>query len=310
MSVVLSMPSPDRAERWLALLRAALPGWDIRDRADPGPPEAVEYVVVWRPAPGWMAGFPNLRAIVSIGAGIDHVLADPERPRGVPIVRTHGPDLTQRMREYVALHVLRLHRALPEHEAAARERRWAPAVMPPATARRVGVMGLGTLGAAAARTLLGLGFAVSGWSRGGAPLEGVRVHGGPEGLGAFLADCEILVCLLPLTDATRGILDARLFAALPRGASLINVGRGEHLVEADLLEALASGRLRQATLDVFATEPLPPDHPFWDHPGVLVTPHVASLIDPATGAAIVAANLAGFDARGTVEDLADAERGY
>lgn len=310
MSVVLSVPDSARMGRWVERLRAELPGWEIRGRDDPGPTDAVEYVVVWRPAPGWMAGFPNLRAIVSIGAGIDHVLADPDCPRDVPIIKTRGKDLTQRMREYVALHVLRLHRALPELEAAARERRWSPVVVPPATSRRVGIMGLGALGKAAATTLLGLGFAVSGWSRTGKAIEGMRGHRGADELADFLADCEILVCLLPLTPATHGILDAELFAALPRGASLINAGRGQHLVETDLLAALDSGQIRQATLDVFTTEPLPAGHPFWSHPAVFVTPHVASLIDPAAGASIIARNLVEFDERGTVADLADAGRGY
>jgi len=313
VSVVLSLPTPERARQWVERLRAELPDWDIRERDDPGPAEAVEYVVVWRPAPGWMATFPNLKAIVSIGAGVDHVLADPDCPREVPIIKTTGEDLTQRMREYVALHVLRLHRALPELEAAARERRWSQVVVPPATSRRVGVMGLGKLGRAAVMTLLGLGFDVSGWSRTGRAIEGMRGHHGADGLGDFLADCEILVCLLPLTPETRGILDARLFAALPHGASVVNVGRGQHLVERDLLAALDSGRISHATLDVFATEPLPTEHPFWGHPAVSITPHTASLIDPATGAAIIARNLLELDKHGELADtanVADASRGY
>ena len=310
MSVVLSMPNRERMGRWIERLRAELPGWDIRGADDPGEPDAVDYVVVWRPPPGWMAGFPNLKAIVSVGAGVDHVLADPDCPRHVPIVKTTGSDLTQRMREYVALHVLRHHRRLPELERFARERRWQQLVVPPASARRVGVMGLGTLGRAAVTTLLGLGFEVSGWSRSGADIDGMRSHRGADELGAFLAGCEILVCLLPLTPETRGILDATLFEALPAGAALINAARGQHLIEADLLAALDAGQLSGATLDVFATEPLPAEHPFWHHPAVLVTPHTASLIDPAAGSGIIARNLRDFDAHGTVADLADAERGY
>ena len=238
------------------------------------------------------------------------MLADPDCPRHLPIIRTTGEDLTQRMREYVALHTLRLHRRLPELETAARERRWAQFVVPPATRRRVGVMGLGNLGRAAAETLIALGFRVSGWSRSGADVPGLRSHAGESGLAGFLADCEILVCLLPLTPATCGVLDAALFDALPRGASLINAARGQHLVEADLLAALETGRIDSATLDVFATEPLPDDHPFWAHPRVFVTPHTASLIDPASGVAIVADNLQRFAECGTVGDVADVERGY
>ena len=171
-------------------------------------------------------------------------------------------------------------------------------------------MGVGNLGRAAAETLLGLGFAVSGWSRSGADIEGLRSHAGEHGLREFLADCEILVCLLPLTPATRGILNEALFDALPRGAAVINAARGSHLVETDLLAALDGGQITAATLDVFETEPLPDDHPFWAHPRVLVTPHTASLIDPVSGGAIIAANLREFDKRGTVDDTADPARGY
>lgn len=310
MSVVVSIPGNRRRAWWVDHLQSLLPDWDIRNSDDPGPVEAVRYVVVWKPRPGWMAGFPGLRAIVSIGAGIDHVLADPECPPQLPIIKTTGPDLVQRMCEYVALQVLRLHRDLPALQQAQAEARWAPAIVPPASRRRVGIMGLGRLGSACAGTLLSLGFQVSGWSRSGSRLDGLRSHAGDAQLAAFLADCDILVCLLPLTPATRHCLNARLFAQLPRGASLINVARGEHLVEDDLLQALDSGQLARATLDVFEREPLPPEHLFWSHPQVLVTPHIASLIDPEAGGQIIADNLQRFEAHGRVDDQADRERGY
>ncbi len=310
MSVVISIPSTRRRAWWVTHLRTLLPDWDIRDSDDPGPADAVRYVVVWKPRPGWMAGFPHLKAIVSIGAGIDHVLADPQCPPGVSIIKTTGLDLVQRMREYVALQVLRMHRDLPTLQAAQREARWAPAIVPPASRRRVGIMGLGNLGTACATTLLSLGFQVSGWSRGGTTLAGLRSHAGDEQLGAFLTDCDILVCLLPLTPATRHCLNAALFAQLPRGASVINAARGQHLVEADLLAALDSGQIGQAALDVFEVEPLPPEHAFWQHPDILVTPHIASLIDPETGGQIIADNLRTFEAVGRVDDEADLARGY
>jgi glyoxylate/hydroxypyruvate reductase A len=171
-------------------------------------------------------------------------------------------------------------------------------------------MGLGNLGADCARTLSLVGFDVAGWSRRPKEVENVTTFAGPEGLAPFLARSEILVCLLPLTPATRGILNAELFARLPEGACVVNAARGEHLVEADLLAALDSGRVGGATLDVFHEEPLPPDHPFWDHPRVLVTPHVASLIDPVAGGKAIAANLRRFINGEPLPDLVDLAQGY
>jgi glyoxylate/hydroxypyruvate reductase A len=310
MSIVVSIPDVDKTNWWIEQLQALLPRWTIRPIHDPGDVEAVTYAVVWKPATGAFLPFPNLKAIVSLGAGIDHVLADAELPRQVPIIRTVGTDLTQRMREYVALHVLRHHRDMPAIAANQREKRWQQLVVPPATQRRVGVMGLGNLGGTAARTLASLGFETLGWSRTKREIEGITTYAGNAEFGAFLARCEILVCLLPLTKATTGILDADLFARLPRGASVINAGRGPYLVEDDLLDALESGQLSHATLDVFHVEPLPSEHPFWAHPAITVTPHIASLIDAPTGSRIVAANIERFEMTGHVEDLADAERGY
>ena len=310
MSIVVSIPDVDKTNWWIEQLQDLLPDWTIRPIHDPGDVEAVTYAVVWKPATGAFLPFPHLKAIVSLGAGIDHVLADAELPRQVPIIRTVGTDLTQRMREYVALHVLRHHRDMPAISANQRERRWAQLVVPPATQRSVGVMGLGNLGGTAARTLASLGFETLGWSRTKREIDGVTTYAGQAEFADFLARCEILVCLLPLTEATTGILDADLFARLPRGASVINAGRGPHLVEDDLLDALESGQLSHATLDVFHVEPLPSEHPFWAHPAITVTPHIASLIDAPTGSRIVAANIERFETTGHVEDLANAERGY
>ncbi|MAM56512.1 MAG: glyoxylate/hydroxypyruvate reductase A [Salinicola sp.] len=310
MTIVVSIPGVDKTRWWIEQLQKLLPNWTIRPIDDPGDADAVTYAVVWKPATGAFLPFPHLKAIVSLGAGIDHVLADVELPRQVPIIRTVGTDLTQRMREYVALHVLRHHRDMPTITANQRERRWKQRVVPPATGRTVGVMGLGNLGGAAARTLAALGFETLGWARTKREIEGVITYTGEAEFDTFVHRCEILVCLLPLTDATTGILDGALFARLPRGASLINAGRGQHLVEADLIAALDEGQLSHATLDVFQVEPLPSEHPFWSHPRITVTPHIASLIDAPTGSRIVAANIERFEQIGHVDDLADAERGY
>lgn len=310
MSIAVSLPAEDKTEWWCQMLRDLMPDWDIYPISKVPDPDKVTYSVVWRPTTGAMTPFNNLKAIVSLGAGIDHVLADKELPEDVPIIRTVGTDLTQRMKEYVALHVLRHHRELPTIQANQSKQAWEQIVVPPATGRRVGVMGLGNLGTAAATLLTQIGFQVAGWSRAPKDIPGVQCYAGSEGFGAFLEGTEILVCLLPLTENTRGILNADTFNRLKRGASVINAARGPHMVDSDLIEALNSGQIGGATLDVFHVEPLPASHPFWTHPKITVTPHVASLIDAPTGSKIVAKNIRTFDETGTVADLADAKRGY
>lgn len=294
---------------WLEHLQSLLPEIECRLWHDAGDPADILYAVVWRPPAGGLKQFPNLRCIVSVGAGIDHVLADPELPRAIPIIRTTGDELTQRMREYVCLQVLRQHRRVWELEEAERARRWRQTVNPPAYERRVGVMGLGRLGGDAARALAGIGFDVAGWARREKRIAGVTCFAAGA-LDDFLRRTEILVCLLPLTPTTEGILDRRLFAGLPKGACLVNVGRGRHLVEKDLIPALDSGQLGGATLDVLQTEPPPDDHPFWRHPKILLTPHIASLIDPETGAKVIAENLKRFMAGQPVADIVDLNQGY
>ncbi len=310
MRVAVYLPAEDKTLWWVEMLNGLLPGWNVTALDDVADPSVIDFAVVWRPRTGDLAQFENLKAIVSIGAGIDHVLADTKLPQSVPIIRTVGDDLTQRMREYVALHVLRHHRDMPRQLQAQAERDWHAIVVPVAPARVVGVMGLGNLGAASARTLAALGFTTRGWAKTAKTIDGVECFVGADGLDAFLDGCEILVNLLPLTDLTRGVLNAELFKKLPKGACVINCARGGHLVEDDLVAALDSGRIKQATLDVFHQEPLPGDHPFWAHPAITVTPHVASQIDAKTGGAIIAANLKDFAETGSCADVADAARGY
>lgn len=310
MNVAVYLPLEEKTSWWVRKLQDLLPGWTVSSFDMAESPEDVRYAVVWRPRSGEIARFPNLKAIVSIGAGIDHVLADSQLPQSIPVIRTVGEDLTQRMREYVALHVLRHHRDMPRQLLAQAEQDWHPIVVPVAPNRIVGVLGLGNLGAAAAKTLASLGFAVRGWSKSPKSIEGVTCFSGPGQLDEFLSGCEILVNLLPLTPQTEGILNAALFAKLAPGACVINCARGQHLVEADLLAALSSGQIKQATLDVFHQEPLPITHPFWSNPAITVTPHVASLIDAETGGRLIAANLRAFEESGTCADLADAARGY
>ena len=272
---------------------------------------AVPYVFLWNPTPGWLATLPNLRLILSSGAGVDHITSDPAWPRHVPIVRMGGPETAQRMGEYVCLAALALLRDLPTAIAGQAARRWVE--MPTgrtAPETRVGIMGLGNLGAHAAGMLRGLGFQVSGWSRTAKSLPGVACYAGPGERDAFLAGADILVCLLPDTPETRGAIRADTIALLPPGAGVVNAGRGGHVVLPDLLAALDAGRLSGAVLDVFEAEPLPGAAAVWGHPRVIVTPHVASLASRRARARYVANAISAFERTETQANVYVPARGY
>ncbi len=300
----------DRAELWRAALALAMPDLEFRDWEEPGDPSDVEFALVWRLPRGGLRRFANLKVIFSLGAGVDHLLGDTGLPGGVPVVRMIEPELTRGMIEYVTLHVLRHHRRQREHEAQQRAGEWNIIVVPTAPSRRVGIMGLGVLGAAAAAALVALEFDVAGWSRTQKTVARVETFHGEAGLSRFLAHTEILVCLLPLTGETGGILNAGLFAQLPGGASLVNAARGGLQVEDDILAALESGRLSEVTLDVFQTEPLPAGHPFWTHPRVTITPHSAGITDPDGGARRVAEIIGRFRRGEALPNIVDPGAGY
>jgi glyoxylate/hydroxypyruvate reductase A len=266
----------DDPEGWIAEFGRAAPDLDVRLWDNRGDPAEIDVVLAWRHPKGASKRYPNLRLIAALGAGYEHIINDPDLPAGVPVVRLIDDKLTQAMTEYVLLHVLRYHRQMPAFEAAQRERRWIKPPPPETGARRIGILGLGALGQDAARRLVDLGFPVAAWSRSPKSIPGIAVFHGAAQLGAFAARTDILVCLLPLNDEMRGIIDADLLAALPRGAYVINPARGGHVIDGDLIAALDSGHIAGATLDVFHTEPLPEVHPFWTHPKVTLTPHVAS----------------------------------
>jgi glyoxylate/hydroxypyruvate reductase A len=277
-------------------------------------PAEIRYAAVWKPVPGELAAFPNLRVIFNLGAGVDALMADKSLPK-VPLVRVSVDDLTGRMTEYVVLHVLMHHRQELYLRARQREKIWAPRFQWPASAISVGIMGLGTLGANAAEALRRLGFRVAGWSRSVKQIEGIECFHGTAQLDAFLRRSDILVCLLPLTADTRQILNRRLLAKLgrssPMGAPvLINAGRGGLQNEADILQCLDDGTLGAASLDVFAEEPLPPDSPFWSHPRVILTPHNAADTDPDEISKYVARQIERFEAGGALENVVDPKRGY
>jgi len=307
---LLFQSSIDSAERWSTELHRLLPDLEIRVWPQIGNTGEIDVALVWRPPSGLLASLPKLKLIAALGAGVDHVLADPLIPAGVPVVRLVDPYMTAAMSEYVQLQVLRLHRQDPVYLAQQREHVWRERPQPNAAGRRVGVLGMGELGRDAALKLSVLGFDVAGWSRTERRLPGIVCFHAAEGLRALLARSEILVCLLPLTPATEGILDARLFAGLPSGAAIVNCARGQHLVEADLVAALDSGQLSAAILDVFRDEPLPPQHPFWSDPRILITPHVAAATHAPTAAPVVADNVRRLRQGRPLLHLVDRERGY
>jgi glyoxylate/hydroxypyruvate reductase A len=245
-----------------------------------------------------------------MGAGVDHLLRAPGTPPGIPVARLVDERLTQGMTEWVLLNVLRFHRQDPEYRALQAARVWEELPAPETSARRIGILGLGELGTASARALTALGFPVMGWSRRAKEVPGVEGFHGPAGLEAMLPRTDILVCLLPLTPDTRGVIDQRTLALLPRGAFLINGARGGHVVQGDLLAALESGQVAGAALDVFEPEPLPAEHPFWDHPKVVMTPHAASITIPSSAAPQVVENIRRARDGQALINLVDFSAGY
>jgi len=300
----------DRYDAWRDALHAAVPDLEFRPWEEPGDPADIEFALVWLPPQGALRQFPNLKAILNLGAGVDALLKDPTLPDGVPVVRMVDDDLAICMAEYVLLHVLRYHREQPALDAQQRAHDWRMIASPAAMHRRVGILGLGAMGGEAARLLVGAGFDVAGWSRRPKDLPSVQSFHGEDGRAAFLARSEILVCLLPLTPETEGILDRDLFQALPAGAYLINAGRGGHQVESDILAALDSGQLAGATLDVFREEPLPAASPFWDHPKVTVTPHNASITNPQSAVRHVCESIRRVRAGEPLRNVVDPDLGY
>jgi glyoxylate/hydroxypyruvate reductase len=274
----------------------------------------VHYAAVWKPAPGDLAGFPNLKVIFNLGAGVDALMADTTLP-DVPLVRVAVDDLTGRMAEYVVLHVLMHHRQELYLRESQRAKRWAPKYQWPAGAISVGIMGLGVLGAEAAEVLTRIGFRVAGWSRSARTIDGVECFHGEAGFEPFLRRTDILVCLLPLTPETCHVLNRKVFATLnrasPMGAPvLINAGRGGLQNEADILACLDDGTLGAVSLDVLAQEPLSADSPFWTHPKVVLTPHNAADTDPDEISKYVARQIERFESGGALENVVDRGRGY
>jgi glyoxylate/hydroxypyruvate reductase len=313
-AILLAITGMDAAP-WVERFHTLAPRRDIRLWPQQlGDPADISYACAWYAPRSLFATLPRLRAIFSLGAGVEHIIDDPTLPN-VPIVRIVDADLTMRMTEYVILHVLMHHRRQRCYDAQQHDRLWFEHEQLPASAVAVGVMGLGELGSDAARVLQRIGFRVAGWSRTAKAIPGIETFHGDGGLDQFLRRTEILVCLLPATPATAGILRLDFLRRLKRdgaagGAYLINAGRGALQVEADILAALTEGTLAGATLDVFATEPLPAASPLWTHPKVTVTPHNAAAIRPQALVANVLGQIERFEAGDALAHVVDRSAGY
>ena len=307
---VLVLPTSPFVERQLVALRALTP--DERIFTDPAtaPADEIEAILAFRLATGIASRFAALRFVACAGAGADELLAAPDLPAHVPIVRAVDPLQGLRMAQYVALMALRHHRELPRLEAQQREARWSRPPPAPDGDTTVGIMGCGSIGAPVVGVLLRLGFPVAVWTRTAHVIEGAMSFAGAQALSPFLARSRILVCALPLTTATRGLLDAPALMTLPRGAYVINVSRGRVLCEADLVAALDAGHLAGAALDVFEMEPLPAGSPLWRHPEILCTPHVAAEPRAEVAAAQFADNLRRARSGLPLVNVVDRTRGY
>lgn len=310
MAALLFHSPYDDPAAWRELFAKEMPDLPVRVWPDAGDPAEIEFGFIQSLQPGELKRFPNLKAVFSGGAGVDHLLKDPDYPRHVPIVKIVQKQMTLGMVQYVALHVLRLHRQQPAYQAQQREHVWKELPQPGAWDRTVGIMGLGSLGGASARALADLGFKVRGWSRTKKRLKDVECFHGRDGLVPFLSQTEILVCMLPLTAETTGIVNAHTLAALPKGACFINLARGKQHVDADLLAALDSGQLSHMTLDVFFPEPLAAGHPYWSHPKVTVTPHRAGNSSRAAIIRDTLENIRGFRAGKKLRNRVNMKAGY
>jgi glyoxylate/hydroxypyruvate reductase A len=309
MSLLFLAPDLD-ARSWVKHLHRQDPGLDLRIWPDVGPPEEILFVLSWKHPLGALKQFPRLKCIASLGFGVDHIFRDPDLPAGVPVTRIVDAGMVAAMSAYVLTAVFNCIRQFDHYRQDQARKAWAPRTPKHPEDVRVGIMGLGNLGSDAARKLCSLGFQVFGWSRTPKSIEGVSSFSGEEGLENFLSRSDVLICLLPLTPATQGILNRQTLSKLPAGAYLINVARGEHLVEEDLLAAFEEGHVSGACLDVFRREPLPESHPFWRHPQVTVTPHVASLTYPKDVAPQIIANYHRVRAGQPPQQVVDLKRGY
>ncbi|WDR06765.1 glyoxylate/hydroxypyruvate reductase A [Devosia rhodophyticola] len=311
--LLLHMSDIDEAS-WAEMLREVLAPYPVVVRTDNFDPADVRYILVWKPTADAFDGLSHLKAVLSMGAGVDALLGHPNLP-DAPIVRFVDDDLSQRMSDYVVAHVAMHQRLYTRFRADQRARRWTQLYPPTATTVTVGIMGMGVLGQDAARRLLPLGYELRGWSRSPKSIEGVAGFTGPKQFDDFLAGTDILVNLLPLTPDTVGILNRDTFAKLKRdgltgGPVIINTGRGGHQKEADIVSALSDGTLAAASLDVFEVEPLPVDSPLWDIENCYITPHIAAISSKSAGISYFSKVILDHEAGKPLLHVVDRSRGY
>jgi len=306
---ILHLSKIEPAERWIPGLSKLLPH-DKFFTPDNFDAAAIDVALVARPQEGIAAQLPNVKLIQSLWMGVDGLLADPTFPRDKPLARMIDLGMVAAMTESVVAHVLDYHRHHYFYRARKLERKWERLPQYMTSDRTVGILGMGELGTAVAERLLQFGFKVAGWKRRPAQIPGVDCYHGGAGMLEMLSRCQAVVCLLPLTAETRGVLNAAAFARMPEGSCLINVARGAHVVENELLAALDAGRLAHAYLDVFDTEPLPAASPLWAHPAVSITPHTAALTEPRTAMARVVENIERVRTGQPALNLVDFGAGY
>lgn len=315
MNLLFCSAASNGAE-WLAALTRALPAARVHacshlpDEVKPAPLQGIDYALLWKPPPRLLRHLGSVKAIFNLGAGIDSLAGSEVLPAGVPVVRVEDAGMAEQMSEYVVHTVLRQYREFDSYAEAQRAGLWRPLARQDKRAFGVGILGIGVLGTAVAAALLPFGFPLAGWSRTRKSVEGVDSYAGSAELDAFLARCQVLVCLLPLTRETRGLLDRRALSKLPVGAHVINVARGALIVDDDLLALLEDGRLGGATLDVFHDEPLPAVHPFWHHPRVSITPHVSAVTLVEESVAQIAAKITRLEAGLPITGIVDREHDY
>ncbi len=305
--LLLATP-PSQSHAWREAFAAELPGASIE--MWPAVSAAPDYVAVWKPPAVLFREIERPKAIFNLGAGVDALLRMRELPADIPIVRLEDAGMAQQMAQYVTLAVLAAHRSERAYAAQQKSRSWQAIATDPTGSFEVGILGLGVLGRACADALRMLGYPVLGWSRTPTHIAGISTFSGRDGFDTVLGRSRVLVCLLPLTDDTLDLLDLNALSRLPRGAHLVNVSRGELVVEQDLLELLDRGHLSGATLDVFRDEPLPAGHPFWHHPGIVVTPHISAVTQLPEAAAQIAAKIVRLESHEAVTGVVDRVRGY
>lgn len=309
MQVLADFPW-ENGKAWVDELRRQARAHDVHVWPDGPEPGRIDAAIVWTPRDDMLKGLKNLRALIVPGAGVDQLFRHEGGLPDVPIVRLADPVMADRMAEYVLAMVLDHHRQFGRYRRQQADAVWTRHFHDDPGDLRIGILGMGVMGTAAARHLTAIGYGVTGWSRSEKTIPGIETVAGEPALGPLIASSDVLVCLLPLTETTRGILNARTFDAMPDGALVINAARGGHLVIPDLLAALDQGKLGGAVLDVFEDEPLVPESPLWRHPKVTITPHVASLSNPVTGVRQIVRALDRLQAGERPDHLVDRDAGY